>query len=91
MSSKVLSFKVDERLKSDFDKLSKDLGMPVSAMFTVFMKKALSENGLPFEVKRKRSREEVALNISRLVDEKLPPAKYINPNNPDDVKEFFDD
>lgn len=89
MSSKVLSFKVDEQLKSDFDKLSKDLGMPVSAMFTVFMKKSLIENGLPFEVKRSDEKME----WEKIKDNIFSNSKGIkvSPDDKESMRLFFED
>lgn len=91
MATKVLSFKVDEQLKEEFTELAKDLGMPVSAMFTVYMKKVISEKGLPFEIKQsdnivKQKKKEVLRDLVS----KLPPAKNIDDLTSKEKEVLFD-
>ncbi|MGL4484491.1 MAG: type II toxin-antitoxin system RelB/DinJ family antitoxin [Anaerovoracaceae bacterium] len=45
-----LNIRVDENVKSDFQKVCSNVGMDMTTAFTVFMKKTINENGIPFQV-----------------------------------------
>jgi addiction module RelB/DinJ family antitoxin len=86
MKSKTISFKVDETLKSEFDQLAADLGMPVSAMFSIYMKRAVADNGIPFEVKRDNK------TLAQLIEERVPTYPHVlDFSNKNDVEAFFGD
>ena len=48
-----INVKVDEELKKDADKLFCDLGLNMSTAITMFLKSAVNNDGIPFEIKRK--------------------------------------
>lgn len=53
-----LNIRLDEDLKKEFNLLCDDLGMNVTTAINIFIKKAVKEWGIPFEVKgEKPSRE----------------------------------
>ena len=53
MSTATINFKIDTELKDQFQQLAKDLGANTTAMLTMFVKRAVDEQALPFEVKAK--------------------------------------
>ncbi len=46
-----VSFRMDDATKKKFERLCDDLGMSMSTAVNVFVKKAVQEHGIPFEVK----------------------------------------
>ncbi len=46
-----VSFRMDDATKKKFERLCDDLGMSMSTAVNVFIKKAVQEHGIPFEVK----------------------------------------
>ena len=50
MSQSVLSVRMDDDLKRDFDKVCDDLGMSMSTAVTMLAKKMTREKRLPFDV-----------------------------------------
>lgn len=53
MSTGIINFEIDDDLKSQFQQLAKDLGSSTSSLLTMFVKQAIDEQGIPFEVKAK--------------------------------------
>jgi addiction module RelB/DinJ family antitoxin len=53
MSSATINFKIDTELKDQFQQLAKDLGANTTALLTMFVKRAVDEQALPFEVRAK--------------------------------------
>lgn len=53
MATTNVNVKVDEELKKDADKLFPDLGLNMSTAITMFLKSAVNNDGIPFEIKRK--------------------------------------
>ena len=53
MSTANINFKIDTELKDQFQQLAKDLGANTTALLTMFVKRAVDEQALPFEVKAK--------------------------------------
>lgn len=53
MSTGTINFKIDNELKAQFQQLAKDLGANTTTLLTMFVKKAVDEQGIPFEVKVK--------------------------------------
>ena len=54
MSSSTINFKIDNALKEQFQQLAKDLGANTTALLTMFVKRAVDEQAIPFDVKAKR-------------------------------------
>jgi DNA-damage-inducible protein J len=48
----VIQVPVDAEMKSDAEHLFSDLGLDVATAIRIFLKQALSANGMPFPVKR---------------------------------------
>ncbi|MDR2976018.1 MAG: type II toxin-antitoxin system RelB/DinJ family antitoxin [Streptococcaceae bacterium] len=51
MTTQTLNFKIDSQLKLEFNQLARDLGITTSALLNLFIKRAVDEHGIPFEVK----------------------------------------
>ena len=51
MGQAMISIRVDENLKKDFDKLCNEFGVSNTAAFTIFMKAVVREKRIPFEIK----------------------------------------
>lgn len=48
MSQTNISIRIDENLKQQFDNLCNELGLTMSALINVFIKKTVREQGVPF-------------------------------------------
>lgn len=45
-----INFRTDDKVKSGFEALCDELGLPVSTALNIFMKQSLREGGIPFEL-----------------------------------------
>ena len=52
MATTNINVRVDTDLKQAAESLFSDLGLDMSSAITMFLKSAVSNNGIPFEVKR---------------------------------------
>ena len=50
MAQTNISIRMDAELKRQFEEFCSDIGMSMTTAFTVFAKKAVRENKIPFEV-----------------------------------------
>lgn len=50
MSQAMVNFRMDEDLKKDMEETCKDLGLSMTAAFTIFAKKLTREKRIPFDV-----------------------------------------
>ena len=50
MASTTINFRIDEDTKHDLETVCKNLGMNTTTAFTIFAKKVVRENRIPFEV-----------------------------------------
>ncbi|MCF2625009.1 type II toxin-antitoxin system RelB/DinJ family antitoxin [Fusobacterium perfoetens] len=53
-----INIRLDEDLKKEFNLLCDDLGMNVTTAINIFIKKAVKEWGIPFEVKGQKPSKE---------------------------------
>ena len=51
MAQTTMTFRVDDSLKKDFDKLCDEFGLSNTAALTIFMKTMVRERSIPFELK----------------------------------------
>ena len=72
MAQTTMTFRVDDSLKKDFDKLCDEFGLSNTAALTIFMKTMVRERRIPFEIKalseddrRKKSNEGIRKNARR--------------------------
>lgn len=50
MAQSLVNIRMDEELKRDFDYVCAELGLNMSTAITIFAKKMVRENGIPFDV-----------------------------------------
>lgn len=50
MAQAMINFRMDEELKKNMEELCKDLGLSMTAAFTIFAKKMTREQRIPFDV-----------------------------------------
>lgn len=50
MAQAMINFRMDEELKKNMEETCKDLGLSMTAAFTIFAKKMTREKRIPFEV-----------------------------------------
>lgn len=68
MSTTNINVRIDENLKKDADQLFSDLGLNMSTAITMFLKSAISNNGIPFEIKRKEPHAETIAAIEDVLN-----------------------
>ena len=51
MAQTSMTFRVDDSLKKQFDRLCDELGLTNTAALTIFMKAVVRERGIPFDLK----------------------------------------
>ena len=83
MATTNINVRVDTELKRSAESLFNDLGLNMSSAITMFLKSAVSHDGIPFEVRRVPNAETRAA-LAEYEEMK---------NNPDDYKRYasFDD
>ncbi len=79
MANANMTIRLDENLKQQADALFSDLGISTNAAITMFIKQAVREQKIPFEVKRIQpnitfSANETLADVSRQIIEKNLPA-----------------
>ena len=52
MAQTNVNIRIDENLKKEFEELCQELGLSMTAAFTVFAKTAVRRQGIPFEISR---------------------------------------
>ena len=77
MASTNISIRLDEELKERFEELCEDVGMNMTTAFTMFIKAALRENGLPFAVKRDPLYSEANMEHIRKGMEQIENGEYV--------------
>jgi len=50
MSTKLVTFRMDEEVKKDFDSFCSEVGISASGMFNMFAKTVVREKRIPFEI-----------------------------------------
>ena len=76
MSTTNINVRVDSSLKAQAESLFSDLGLNMSTAITMFLKSAVSHDGLPFEVKRAVPNAETRAALAEYAEMKKNPAAY---------------
>ena len=76
MATTNINVRVDTELKRSADALFDDLGLSMSAAITLFLKSAVSHDGIPFEVKRFTPNSETRAALSEFEEMKKNPGAY---------------
>ncbi|MBR5345426.1 MAG: type II toxin-antitoxin system RelB/DinJ family antitoxin [Clostridia bacterium] len=71
-----ISVRVDPALKKQADALFSDLGLNMSTAVNMFLKTAVSHNGIPFEVRRPTPNAETRAALAEYKEMKRNPAAY---------------
>lgn len=92
MTTKMVTFRADEELKTEFDKVAKKLAIPSSAMYTAFMQQVVNHQGIPFELKSETdlSRKEMNERISELLKDRIEEAKTIDLTNKEEIEKLLE-
>ncbi len=71
------TMRIDRDLKKEAEALFEDLGMSLSTAFTVFLKQALRDQGMPFLVERRKApSEELRAAMAEADDIRAHPGRY---------------
>lgn len=76
MSTTNINVRIDSELKKSAEELFNDLGLNMSAAITMFLKSAVSHDGIPFEVKRISPNAETKAALAEYDEMKKNPNKY---------------
>ena len=68
MATTNINVRVDASLKKDAEKLFNELGLNMSSAITMFLKSAVSYEGIPFEIKRIRPIAETKAALDEYLD-----------------------
>ena len=85
MATTNINVRVDSKLKADAETLFSDLGLNMSTAIIIFLKSAVSHNGIPFEVKRYTPNAETRAALAEYAEMKRNPDAYKRYNSFDEV------
>lgn len=80
-----INVRVDTELKKSAESLFSDLGLNMSTAITMFLKRAVSQEGIPFEVKRMVPNDETKAALAEYDEMKNNPNKYKRYDSFDDL------
>ena len=73
MGTTNITMRMDEELKAKAEELFNDLGLNMSSAFTIFVKQALREQGIPFTISREIPNEETREALEEVKQMKADP------------------
>lgn len=76
MATSNINVRVDSALKQEAEALFADLGLNMSSAINMFLRSAISHNGIPFEVKRSVPNAETKAALDEYEEMKKNPDKY---------------
>lgn len=76
MATSNINVRVDTKLKQSAENLFTDLGLNMSSAITMFLRSAVSHDGIPFEVKRISANSETISALAEYKDMKNDPKSY---------------
>lgn len=85
MATTNINVRVDSKLKADAETLFSDLGMNMSTAIIIFLKTAVRQNGIPFEVSRFTPNAETRAALAEYAEMKRNPGEYKRYDSFDDV------
>lgn len=83
-----INIRMDSQLKKEFEQFCKDVGMNMSTAFTLFAKKTIQENKIPFEISRQIPNRETQQAMQEAEDILTHPENYRSYEN---IEELFKD
>ena len=92
MSTTLVNFRLDTQLKKRLEKLCDELGMNLTTAFTIFAKKMVREQGIPFRInKESYEYEEPNEETIAAFEEGEKMLRDPNTKKYDSVEELFED
>lgn len=92
MATTNINVRVDTDLKKYAEALFNDLGLNMSSAITMFLKSAVSHNGIPFEVKRMTPNAETIAALAEYDAMRKNPGSYKRYSSFDEIMdEAFDE
>jgi len=88
MAQTNVNIRMDENLKREFDGLCQDLGLTMTAAFTVFAKTVVRRQRIPFEIAKDIPNAETLAAIEEVREMKRNPHLY---KSFDSVEELFEE
>lgn len=85
MSTTNINVRVDKELKAQAESLFSDLGLNMSTAIIMFLKSAVSHDGLPFEVRRYEPNAETRAALAEYEEMKKNPEAYKRYDSFDDA------
>lgn len=76
MATTNINVRVDAALKQEAEALFNDLGLNMSSAITMFLRSAVSHDGIPFEVKRMTPNAETQAALAEYQAMKSDPNRY---------------
>jgi DNA-damage-inducible protein J len=76
METTNINVRVDRELKQSAEALFADLGLNMSSAITMFLRSAVSHDGIPFEVKRVTPNAETKAALAEYSEMKKDPGQY---------------
>ena len=74
MATTTVSIRMDSELKRQFEQFCEDVGMNMTTAFTIFAKKVVNENRIPFDIGREIPNEETLAAIDEVRRMKADPS-----------------
>ena len=74
MATTTVSIRMDSELKRRFEQFCEDVGMNMTTAFTIFAKKVVHENRIPFDIGREIPNEETLAAIDEVRRMKADPS-----------------
>lgn len=85
MATTNINVRVDTELKQSAEALFNDLGLNMSTAITMFLKSAVSHDGIPFEVRRMTPNTETRAALAEYEEMKRNPDAYPRYHSFDDL------
>lgn len=85
MATTNINVRVDSELKQSAEELFSDLGLTMSTAITMFLKSAVSHDGIPFEIKRMKPNAETRAALAEYEEMKKNPGDYKRYSSFDDL------
>ena len=74
MATTTVSIRMDSELKRRFEQFCEDVGMSMTTAFTIYAKKVVNENRIPFDIGREIPNEETLAAIDEVRRMKADPS-----------------
>ena len=87
MGTTNITMRIDEELKCQAEELFNDLGLNMTAAFTVFVRQAVREQRIPFTISREVPNEETQAAIEEVKMMKQNPSLYKGYTDVDEMME----